>query len=68
MVSSIIPINVSVSGWYIQMLQIIFSYACNAMVSSNIIPINENFATIHETGSSIAEIIKKFLGKESLKL
>ena len=25
MVSSIVPINVSVSGWYLQMLQIVFS-------------------------------------------
>ena len=37
------------------------------MVSSDITPINVNFVTIRETGSSGAKIIKKFLGKESLK-
>ena len=52
--SNIIPINASVSGWYIEMLQIIF-------------PIQLNFVTIHETGSSSSKIIKEVLGKESLK-
>ena len=46
------------------MLQIISSHV---MVSSNIIPININFVTIYETGSSSSKIIKKFLGKKSLK-
>ena len=45
------------------MLKNIF-FTCNAMVSSNIIPINVNFVTIHETGSSSPKIVKKFLGKE----
>ena len=59
-----IPINESVSGWYIQMLEIIFSLAMQ-WVSSNIILINVNFATTHETRSNSAKIIKTFLGKES---
>ena len=46
------------------MLQIISSHV---MVSSNIIPININFVTIYETGSSSSKIIKKFLGEKSLK-
>ena len=37
------------------------------MVSSDITPINVNFVTIRETGSSGAKIITTFLGKESLK-
>ena len=45
------------------MLQIISSHV---MVSSNIIPININFVTIYETGSSSSKIIK-FLGEKSLK-
>ena len=42
-------------------------FPCSAMVYSNIIPINVNFVTIHETGSSSGKIIKRFRGKESLK-
>ena len=42
-------------------------FPCKGMVSFNITPTNVNFVTIHETGSSSFKIIKKFLGKESLK-
>ena len=57
--------NVSISGWYIQMLQIIFP--CGAMVYANIVSINVNFVTIHETGINSGKIIKIFRGIESLK-
>ena len=60
--SYIIPVGVSVSGWYKQMLQIILF-----PMQWNDIPINVSFITIHETGSSSAKIIKKCICKESLK-
>ena len=44
-----------------------YFFPYNAMVSPNIILINVNFVTIHETGSNSSKIIKKFLGKELLK-
>ena len=88
----LIPINVSISGRYTQLMQIVFShvmqwylliisklisqflvgiYKCFKLFflcKTNIISINVNFATIHETGSSSAKIIKAFLSRESLKL
>ena len=42
-------------------------FPCNGMLSSNIMPTNVNFVTVHETGSSSSQIIKKFHSKEFLK-
>ena len=47
------------------MLLIIFP--CNGMVSSAVNPINTDFVTIREKGHLSSKIIKKFLGKVSLK-
>ena len=60
--------------WYLLLSQVMYQFRvgidkccnyfflCNAMVSSNIIPLNVNFVTAHETGKSSAKIIKKFRG------
>ena len=39
----------------------------NTLVYSNIIQVQVNSVTIHESGSSHFKVIKTFLGKESLK-
>ena len=56
MSSNIIPINVSVSGWYLAN----YFFPRNAMVSFNIFLINVNFVTVPEIKSGSAKINKKF--------
>ena len=56
-----------ISFWLVNTNVANYFFSCNAMVSSNIIPINVNFITIHETGNSSSKIIKKFLDKKYLK-
>ena len=65
MVCPIIAINVLVTGWYTQMLQIIFP--CGSMIYCNIVPLNVNFVTIHEKRISSSKIIKRIWAIESLK-
>ena len=68
-----------VMQWYVLLSELMYQFMvgiykccklffpCSAMVYSNIIPINVNFVTNHETGISSGRIIKRFRGKESLK-
>ena len=60
--------KIYISFWFVYINVANYFSPCNAMVYSNIILINLNFVTIHETRSSRTKITRKFLGKNPSKI